>query len=50
MPAQTGNVRNTTLGGAKLPTALDDLDEPNTFLCLVLYSEEIQFRFDSGKV
>lgn len=49
-PAQQGNARNAALGGAKLFTALDDLDEPNTFFHLVLFSEEIQLRFDSGKV
>jgi len=43
-------VRNTRLGGAKLSTVLDDLDESNTFLCFILFSEEFQLRFDSGKV
>lgn len=51
MPAaQQGNARNTASGGANLFTALDDLDEPITFLRLVLFSEEAQLRFDSGKV
>lgn len=43
-------MRNTTLGGAKLTTVLDDLDESNTFLRLVLFSEEIRLKFHSGKV
>lgn len=50
MSVQKANVRNRTLEGAQLYTAFNDLDEPDTFLFKVLFSEEIQSRFDSGEV
>lgn len=50
MPTKQGNLRNKTLGGAKLSTAFDDLDKPNTFLYLIVFSRKIQLRFYSSSL